>query len=182
MVVYTITPDVLASLMPHWIDLFIIIFRSFGCEPTGWDVRQWPTTARLNPSEDNRVGALRGPSLWHLPHPPGLQRVRLEDSLPILRDWIDQTEDNWGEQASGRHGNGGHKNRLLQERLSLHIRVGDTRQASTGGRLLSGEHSQCKRLTYYLFVLYIGSVHLLTWFQWGIYCMRWTTPRNGQLC
>ncbi len=168
--------------MPHWIDLFIIIFRSFGCKSTGWDVCQRPTTARLNSPTDNRVGALRGPSLWHLPHPPGLQRVCLEDPLPILRDWIDQTEDNWGKQAAGRHGNGGHKNRLLQERLSLHLRVGDTRQASTGGRLFSGEHSQCKRLTYNSCVQGILPVHLLTCLQWGIYSMRWTTPRNGQLC
>ena len=52
-------------------------------EPAGRGVRERAAAARLHTTEDRGAGALRRQALRHLQDPPGLQRLRLQDTRQV---------------------------------------------------------------------------------------------------
>ena len=54
-------------------------FRPQRRESAGGRLRERAAAARLYAAKDCGAGAQRGPTLRHLPHPPGLQRLRLQN-------------------------------------------------------------------------------------------------------
>ena len=57
-------------------------------EPAGRGVRERAAAARLHAPEDRGAGALRRQALRHLQDPPGLQRLRLQDTRQVRRPVI----------------------------------------------------------------------------------------------
>ena len=78
----------------------------------------------------------------HQPHPAGLQRLRVQDPRPLLRDGIHPAAGDRRQQAPRRHQRRRRKDRPVQARVPVDIRLGDTRSAPLRERLQPGQHPQ----------------------------------------
>ncbi|KAF8767723.1 Paired box protein Pax-6-like protein [Argiope bruennichi] len=108
-------------------------------QPAGRRVRERSSPARLHASKDRGAGPQRGPSLRHLSHPSGVQRLRLKDPGPILRDRLHPSQSHRWQQTSSGHPRRRRQNSPIQKRVPLHLCVGDRADRD---RLLSEAHAQ----------------------------------------
>lgn len=53
-------------------------------QPTRWRLRQRQAAAGLHPPENRGAGPLRRAALRHIPHPAGVQRMRVQDPGEVI--------------------------------------------------------------------------------------------------
>ena len=123
---------------------FLLLIRPQRRKSTGRRIRQRSTSPRQYPSENRRTSAQRRPALRYIPHPASEQRVRVEDTGPLLRDGLDTSEGYRGEQTQGGYPERCATDRYLQEGMPVDIRVGDQRQVIIREDLLARKYPQCK--------------------------------------
>lgn len=99
-------------------------------EPVRRGVRQRATAAGLDQAAHRRAGTLRSAAVRHLANPPGVQRLRVQDTGSVLRDWVHTAPRYRRLQAASCHPGGGRAHRAVQARVPVHLRLGDSRPAA----------------------------------------------------
>jgi len=65
----------------------------------------------------------------------GVERLREQDTRPLLRDRINSSACNRRQQATCGDTGGRHPHRAVQTRVSVNLRLGDTRPSTVRGTL-----------------------------------------------
>ncbi|GIY21094.1 hypothetical protein CDAR_42371 [Caerostris darwini] len=113
----------------------VVFCRPQRHQPAGRRVRERSSPARLHASEDRGAGPQRRPALRHLPHPPGLERLRVQDPGQVLRDRLHPSPGHRRQQAASGHPRRRGQDRPVQEGVPLHLRVGDQGQVALRRRM-----------------------------------------------
>jgi len=65
----------------------------------------------------------------------GVERLREQDTRSLLRDRINSSTSNWRQQATCCDTRGRHPHRAVQARVSVNLRLGNTRPFTVRGTL-----------------------------------------------